>query len=172
MKTRGRVLPDVSYSANGKPRVTVEFASKAALAEIEGLDDVTVEIKKYREKRSLDQNAMAWVFIDKLAEKLKLPKEEVYRNEIKQIGGVSNTVCVMEKAADKLVETWRKNGLGWSAEKVPSKIDGCVNVILYFGSSTFDTAQMTRFIDAILQDCKAVGIDTTPLSEAALCARS
>lgn len=172
MKTRARIVGDVTYSANGKPRITLEFASKAALAEMEGLDDVSVEIKKYREKRSLDQNALAWVFIDKLAEKIGAPPDEVYRHEIKQIGGVSETVCVLDKAADKLVETWKMNGLGWSAEKMPSKIEGCANVVLYFGSSTYDTAQMTRLIDVILQDCKAVGIDTTSLAEAALCGRS
>lgn len=162
---KAKILSDISYSANGKPRVTLEFASKDALLDIAGLDDVSVQIKKWREKRSLDQNAMAWLFIDKLAEKLRLPREEVYRNEIRQVGGVSNTVCVMEKAADKLIEAWSKNGLGWSAEKVPSKIDGCVNVVLYFGSSTFDTAQMSRFIEQILEDCRAVGIDTTPLTD-------
>ena len=32
--------------------------------------------------------------------------------------------------------------------------------MLYYGSSTFDTKQMSRLIDNIVQDCKAVGIET------------
>jgi hypothetical protein len=42
----------------------------------------------------------------------------------------------------------------------PSKIRGCVNVNLYYGSSVFDTMQMSALIDSIVQDCKAVGIKT------------
>lgn len=30
----------------------------------------------------------------------------------------------------------------------------------YHGSSTYDTAQMSRLIDNIVQDCKALGIET------------
>ena len=37
-----------------------------------------------------------------------------------------------------------------------------MNVILYYGSSTFDTRQMSRLIDNLIQDAKAVGIETMP----------
>ena len=48
-----------------------------------------------------------------------------------------------------------------------SKLPGCVNVVLYYGSSTYDTAQMSRLIDNIIQDCKAQGIDTRTPEEVA-----
>jgi hypothetical protein len=41
---------------------------------------------------------------------------------------------------------------------MPSKIEGCTNVILYYGSSTYDSAQMSRLLDLITQDCKLQGI--------------
>lgn len=128
-----------------------------------------VVVTPQRKKRSLDANAYAWVLIDKLAEKLGRSKIEIYRQYIRDIGGVSETVCVLEKAAEKLVDGWEKNGIGWQAETVPSKIEGCVNVVLYFGSSTYETAQMSRLIDMIVQDCKAQGIETmTPFELDAL----
>lgn len=128
-----------------------------------------VVVKPQRKKRSLDANAYAWVLIDRLAEKLGRTKTEIYREYIREIGGVSETVCVLEKAAEKLIEGWEKNGIGWQAETMQSKIDGCVNVVLYFGSSTYDTAQMSRLIDMIVQDCKAQGIETmTPFELDAL----
>lgn len=119
-----------------------------------------VVVTPQRKKRSLDANAYAWVLIDKLAEKLGRTKTEIYRQYVQEIGGVSETVCVLEKAAEKLIDGWAKNGIGWQSETIPSKIDGCVNVILYFGSSTYDTAQMSRLIDLIVQDCKQQGIET------------
>lgn len=127
----------------------------------------TVEIKEYRKKRSLDANAYAWVLIDKLAEKLRISKAEVYRNAIREIGGVSDIVCVQEKAADALCEGWNHNGLGWFTDRMPSKLPGCVNVVLYYGSSTYDTAQMSRLIDGLVQDAKAQGIETMTPAEIA-----
>lgn len=121
-------------------------------------------VKEHRERRSLDANAYCWVLLDKLAEKLSLPKTDVYRRFIREIGGNSETVCVVEKAADKLCDGWHHNGIGWQTERMTSKIDGCVNVILYYGSSTYDTKQMSRLIDMVVEECKEHGIETlTPM---------
>lgn len=122
--------------------------------------DVDVTVKKHREKRSLDANAYAWVLMDKLAEATGTPTSEVYRQAVKDVGGNTEIVCVREKAVQKLCDGWNKNGIGWQTEIMDSKIDGCKNVVLYYGSSTFDTKQMSRLIDNIVQDCKAVGIET------------
>jgi len=121
---------------------------------------VKVEIKKAANRRSRDANAFAWVLIDKIAEKTRVPKAEVYRQAIREIGGVSEVVCVQEKAADRLCEGWQKNGIGWQAERLPSKLPGCVNVVLYYGSSTYDTAQMSRLLDLLIQEAEQQGIPT------------
>jgi hypothetical protein len=57
----------------------------------------TVTVKEKKERRSLDANALAWVLLDKLAAKLNMEKTEIYRQYIKEIGGVSETVCVLER---------------------------------------------------------------------------
>ena len=120
----------------------------------------TVTVKEKKERRSLDSNAYFWVLADKLAEKLHIEVSEIYRSYIKEIGGVSDTVCVLEKAADKLEEAWRGRGLGWQTERLPSKMPNCVNVKLYYGSSVYDRAQMSRLIELIMQDCREYDIPT------------
>jgi hypothetical protein len=100
------------------------------------------------------------VLVGKLAEKLGIPRDEIYRDAIKQIGGNYEVVCVRKEAVDKLCEGWRKNGIGWQTDTMPSKIEGCTNVMLYYGSSTYDTASMSRLINIIVDDCKEHGIDT------------
>lgn len=117
-------------------------------------------IKPHRERRSLDANAYFWVLLDRLAEAIRIPKTDIYRRYIKEIGGNSETVCVVEKAADKLCEGWAHNGIGWQTDRLPSKLKGCVNVILYYGSSTYDSRQMSRLIDMVVADCKGQGIET------------
>lgn len=125
-------------------------------------EDIDITIKKHRQKRSLDANAYAWVLMDKLAEKLGYKKEDIYRYAVRNVGGNTDTVCVKHEAVNRLIEQWQKNGLGWVADIAPSKIEGCTNVILYYGTSTFDSYQMSRFIDSLVQDCKDLGIETMP----------
>lgn len=120
-------------------------------------------ITKAKKKRSLDANAYAWVLMDKLAAELRISKEEIYRNAIRNIGGNSEIVCVPDKSIDKLKQIWERNGLGWQVETMPSKLKGCVNAVLYYGSSAYDTTQMSILIDRLVQDCKSVGgIETMP----------
>lgn len=123
-------------------------------------EKVSVRFAKHRKKRSLDSNAYAWVLMDRLSAKLLIPKEQIYRHYITEIGGVSDTVCVRTDSVNKLRETWSKNGLGWLSTSFPSSTPGYTNVILYYGSSTYDTRQMHRLIELIVQDCKAQGIET------------
>jgi len=157
---RGRLI-DLSFAMNGKQRLTVELDGDFRKQFDRFKDiDVRIEIKKYRKKRSKDANAYAWVLIDRIAATLSLSKEEVYRNAIKSIGGVSEVVCVLDSAVDRLREGWEKQGLGWQTEVMDSKLPGCKNVILYFGSSTYDTKQMSLLIDHLAQDAQGLGIET------------
>lgn len=156
-------LKDIMRGRNGE--WIVSFATPTDVSELfDDLADkeVNIEIKKHNKKRSLDSNAYAWVLIDKIAEKTGLRKTEVYRNAIKEIGGVSDTICVMDKAVDRLREGWEKNGIGWQTDTMKSKVEGCTNVVLYYGSSTYDSKQMAQLIDSLVQDAEALGIPTLP----------
>ena len=163
MKAR---LADMAIGMDGQQRITLAVCGDFR-EQYDALKDcdVNVEIRKYRRARSLDANAYAWVLIDKIANATGTRKEEVYREAIRSIGGVSITVCVPSKAIDQLRKSWRHNGLGWQVEIMPSKIDGCTNAILYYGSSTYDTKQMSALIDALVQDCRQLGIETLPTAE-------
>lgn len=129
--------------------------------------EYTLEIKEKKRKRSLDANAYFWVLCGKLAEATGIGKTDIYRSYIKEIGGNSDIVCVMEKAVDDFRRAWERNGTGWLTETIPSKLEGCVNVICYYGSSTYDTKQMSRLIELVVQDCKEAGIETLTPSEIA-----
>ena len=132
-------------------------AVRFALAFKEG-DYAIVKAKK---PRSLDANAYAWVLIDKLASALHMGREEIYRNTIRDIGGVSDILCMTKAAYSDFKRHWENKGLGWQAEAEPSsKLDNCLVVTAYYGSSAYDTRQMSVFIDHLVQDCKALGIET------------
>ena len=156
-------IHSVAFSVDGKPLITFmvnEYRDCMKTAQELTGQTVSIKVTKQKKKRSLDSNAYFWILVDKLSQKMNLPKDDIYRNAIRNIGGVSEIVCVRNEAVDKLCSGWSKNGLGWQTDTMPSKIAGCTNVVLYYGSSTYNQEQMTRLIDNIVQDCKAVGIET------------
>ena len=148
-------------------RANEKQSALACYNELTNEEKLSIKIAKYRERRSNDANAYCWVLIGKLAEKLNIPRDEIYRDAIKQIGGNYEVVCVQDAAVDKLCEGWRKNGIGWQTDTMPSKIAGCTNVLLYYGSSTYDTAQMSRLINIVVDACREQNIETRTPDEIA-----
>ena len=141
----------------------------------------TVEIKEYRERRSLDANAYAWQLIGKLAAKLSTPgkpgvpgvvitPEQVYREAIRDVGDNYEVIPIRDDALDRWREIWRGKGLGWVCEVIgKSKIEGYTNTRCFYGSSVYDKAQMSRLISIIVEECKAAGVETmTPAELASL----
>ena len=172
MRISGRIVgANIDFKTN-KPILMIEVNERkdfeSLVDELKDKEKLSIEVKPYREKRSLDANAYFFVLADKLAERLHITKEEVYRNAIRDIGGVSETVCVKDEAVERLCEGWKCNGIGWQTETFPSKIKGCTNVILYYGSSTYDKEQMSRLIDLIVEECKQQDIETLTERELSL----
>lgn len=122
--------------------------------------EISLECKKWRQRRSLDANAYMWTLVDKIAKKTRQKPADVYRHAIKEIPGNNTLVCVQNKAKDVLQQQWQAKGLGWQTEELPSKIDGCTNILLFYGSSVYTTSQMSLLIDSIVDEAKELGIET------------
>ena len=121
----------------------------------------SVEIKEFRQKRSLDSNSYAWVLIGKLAEAMRIKPIDVYRTAIKDLGGNYTPVCLPEKEIPRFIQMWQHNGLGWLCDDIgENTVKGCHTILAYHGSSCFNSKTMARFIDNLVQDCKALGIET------------
>lgn len=131
--------------------------------------DYDLTIKEHRKKRSLDANAYAWVLMGKLAAEMHINPVDVYRQQIVGVGDNFTPMCVREKDVKSFISCWEKNGLGWITQDLgPSQVPGCRNLAAYHGSSTYDTRQMSRLIDNIVQDCKSLGIETMTPEKLAL----
>lgn len=145
------------------PLITLEV-SEGNLEELNKYQnkDLSIEIKQYKERRSLDSNAYAWVLMGKLSKALHSTKEDVYLEMLKRYSTSYTHVIVKENAIDKVKELYR------------TCIDlGTINVNgmeghqlqVYFGSSTFNTSEMSAFIEGIVSECKEMGIETLPPRE-------
>lgn len=162
-------LIDLTIGLNGKQRLTVELDGDFR-QEFDKLKehDCEITIKRYRKKRSLDANAMMWCFCEKIAKVVGITKEEVYRDQIRQVGEFT-PLPIKANAIDSFSYIWSKHGIGWFVDVVDdSKLDGYKLVFAYAGSSTYDTKQMSRLIDSVLQEAEQLGIDTLDERERSL----
>lgn len=128
---------------------------------------VDVTIKPHRKRRSKDANAYAWVLMDKLADALSVKQQrplravDVYREAIREIPGVSDVVTVRDDAVAKLRAGWAHQGLGWQSEVLgPTRWPGFTNVILYYGSSSYDARQMGALLDYLIAEAQELAVPT------------
>ncbi len=161
MQTTAKITDiNIDYWTN-KPKISLLLDTKDinVVEELKNENKLNIELKKYRQKRSLDANAYMWILISKIQEKLNIPKEEIYRDAIKNIG-VYEVLPVKNEAVERFIEAWKHNGLGWICETTKSKLEGFTNIIAYYGSSTYNTKEMSRLVDLIVQECKQLDIET------------
>ena len=160
-------LTGFSLNRDGSQNVTVTVSADCG-ALYDELKDVQVEIqiKKAQKHRSMEANRYAWVLIDKIAEKTHIKASEVYRNAIRDIGGVSGTGYMKTDAVPVFRQIWEKGHLGNQVEVLDESDDGWSSIRVYYGSSTYNSAQMSALLDSLIQDAEALGIPTiTPKEE-------
>ena len=167
----------LSFRPDGDAEITFRIPARLRGSLMSGIDkilesgvkDLCIKVGRKRKKRSLDANDYCWVLCTKISEKLldskvTVTKEDVYRKHIRLVG-VYEPLALREDAVGRFTEEWAKRGTGWLTEVVDSKMNGCKKVFAYYGSSTYDTKEMARLIESIIQDCMALGIETLPQAE-------
>lgn len=149
-------------------QVEITFTtSRSAIKGFESLKDkeLSVVVKNFSKRRSLSQNAYLWVLLDEIGKKLDKSKEDVYRAYIKDYG-VFEILPLKNDAAQTFITKWSKNGIGWFCEDLgESKLQGFTKLIAYYGSSTYTSEEMRRLIDAVIQDCKELNIETMAFND-------
>ena len=116
------------------------------------------EIVKAKKKRSLNANSMAWALITQIAKRVACSPEDVYRYEIAEIPGQTTGLSLRKEAYVAFKRAFIGDHIGREV-KVIGEHGDMLDVLCRYGSSDYDTAQMSQFIDAIIQDCKAIGIE-------------
>ena len=119
------------------------------------------DIDVHKDKRSRDANALCWALCTEIGEAIRKEKEDVYRDAIKLMPVYKDFHDMTEDEADTLRTAWGMLGTGWITEQVDFEPDGeHVIIRAYYGSSTYNTRQMSRLIDILIEDARSVGILT------------
>ena len=127
--------------------------------EQKGLYDV--EIKKYYPKRSLNANALFWKGCGLIAEAVGRDNWSVYLDLLRDYGEF--TYIIVKPQA---VEMWKEQyRLCEEIGEIDINGKKGVQLLCFYGSSTYNNKQMARLIDGMLQELKALDIDFVPESD-------
>jgi len=164
LEFKGHLVGATRNLTTGKYNITFELdeGNIKDLDKISGNKELMVQAKVHRNKRSLDSNAYAWVLMQKIAEATGLDKWDVYLNCLQRYSRAFTHVIVKPNAIDRLKELYRVC-IDLGEVTVNGKTGHQLQV--YFGSSTFDTKEMSVFIDGIVSECRDLDIDLIPDSD-------
>lgn len=168
MKFTGKLKEPIIDYLTG--RLTVLFEPnedfRQAYEELKDYGKLSLEIKRYRRKRSLDANAYHWVLVGKLAKVLGLSNAEVHNMALRGYGqpeiyedkGVYMTIPDTDAARRKV-----DNAMDYHLAPTSQVREGNDGVMyrtykLLRGSHTYNTEEMARLIDGMITLCKEAGI--------------
>ena len=148
---------------SGQFNITFTVNEPSAVNEVNNIqscEKLSIRAVKHRERRSLDANALLWVCLGSIAETLRTDKWEVYLQMLKRYGKYTY-ICVKPNVVDAVKMQWRE------CEVIGNvNINGqeAVQMLCYFGSSTYDSKEFSVLLDGVISEMKEMGLET-PASE-------
>lgn len=116
-------------------------------------------------KRSNESNFYCWKLCGSIASVINVPKEEVYRQIIKETG-IFEVIPIKDESVERFVKEWTSKGTGNVCEVMgKSKLFGYTNVKIYFGTSSYNSKEMNKFIEILRKRGQSVGVDVYTLEE-------
>ncbi len=160
LSANGKLTPEITLTlTDSRQQVMQEFNKIHKVIKQGKL--LSVEIKPYRQKRSLNANAYFWQLLSKLAEVLNTDKDSLYIEMLDRYG-VFTHIVVKPEIAERVKAEWRT-----VRELGQVTVNGKAGIQLqcYFGSSTYNSAEMAKLIDGVVSECKEVGVEVMPPDE-------
>lgn len=132
-------------------------------------DKLSIEIKQYRERRSLNANAYFHVLVGKLADTLGTSKPYMKNLLLQKYGqlAIENGSLVPLIIREDIEMMEREEIHVRPTDKVREMDDKKLYrvYLLIRGSHTYDTCEMAKLIDGTVQDAKEQGIETATPDE-------
>ena len=148
---------DITRSMNNKIRLTFEVDQiPPNLSDI--IKDVCLllTVKRWKEKRSLDANRLLWSCIGKLAAELRADKWDIYLLMLRRYGKFTY-ICVKPEVVEAVKKQWREvEEIG----EIDINGDRAIQLLCYFGSSTYNTKEFSVLLDGVISEMKEAGIPT------------
>lgn len=142
--------------------ITFSINESSVVNEVDKLKDCKLSIKavKYRQKRSLDANALLWHCLGEIASSLQADKWDIYLQMLKRYGKYTY-ICVKPNMVDAVKAQWRESEV---IGEVNINGSEAIQMLCYFGSSTYNTKDFSVLLEGVISEMKEMELET-PLSE-------
>ena len=119
------------------------------------------EVREYKQKRSLTQNAYFWVLVNGIANVTRQSKDDIHLQMLKEYG--QNQVISVQSNIDisKFIKYFEEIGHG--------RVNGkdFTHYRVFEGSSEMDSREMAILLDGVVQEAEQLGIPTLTPNEIA-----
>ena len=145
----GRIT-NIARSLSGKTVLMLE--TDADPTELQDLTEkeLSITLKKYTKRRSLDANALLWAVIGELSKALRADKWEIYLLMLKRYGKYTY-VTLAPEAVEDFKQMYREC-------EVIGETEDRVCLICYIGSSTYTREEFSRLLDGVISECHEAGV--------------
>lgn len=131
------------------------------LDELIKAEKLSIRIKKYRKKRSLDANGYLWALCTEIANHpdIRSSKDEIYEDMLQKYGYLyKDDEGYITITVKSIVDMTKIDG-HWKFYGTNGKFSSYMKIK---GSSEYDSAEMAHFLDMVIQEAKELGIETLP----------
>lgn len=169
LETTG-IITDLNIDFNtSKPKITIllDVNDKEVVEELKNDEKLNISLKKYRKHRSLNANAYFWKLLQELCELAEIDPIGDYKRRVKELG-IFRRFKIEKENVKTFEKMWTVQGTAWFCEITDTEYIGNTEfkiINAYYGSSSYNSKQMSRLIDGLVQDCKHYGVETKPQEE-------
>lgn len=128
------------------------------------------DLTEHKEKRTLTQNGYYWKLLHLLAAKLKQPVPFIHNKMLRDFGFPyiinGKIVCQLIPDTDE-AEFVAMQSETFHIQPTSAVVNGYRQYKVLRGCSDYNTAEMARLLDGLIEECKGQGIETMPPNELA-----
>lgn len=161
-KWHGKPLP----LAGNKWLISFEIEEQPQIYDSTSDKELSIEVKEYRKKRSLNANSYFHVLVDKIAEVQGVSHAEIHNELIAEYGVMDEDIKNL--ILDDDIPWKRLESLHLRPTTATRVMDNGKLYRIYIvmrGSHTYDTKEMSRLIDGTVSEAKELGIETLSPAE-------
>lgn len=126
-----------------------------------------IDISTKKQKRSIEQNSYMWALLTEIDEKVNGSRNpwNWYINAIKRTGAKTKIIYMQEESYEELKEMCMNRDGNIRAVESLGMVDDLYAYRLFYGSSKFNTKEMSMLIDIALDMASLAGLETDEWKE-------
>lgn len=157
MKAKGRITGIQMPFRSKRPVVSFEVQAEPEALEKYMDIDLDISFSRHRNRRSIDANAFLWACLGEIARAINSDTWSIYLYMLERYGKFTH-ILVKPEAVEQVRQVWRET-------KIVGEKDGMIQMLCFFGSSTYNTKEFSQLLDGVVSEMKEMHLETPPDEE-------